>query len=219
MDKPLFIGYYTADGKYKDLALNMQRSVSDFKRDSQIEEMPRWCDYEGLKPPIPWVLGISLCPFFIWKMIKQHPDRPLVYLDADAEVVKDPVWFDTLAADVDAAFLFKGPGIVSNVIYIGPTDGAKDLVMRWMVEQDKANRAMLKGRVQSSYAWDQAVVSRLVMRRHAHYKIEKIPLAYGKRSPLRGKDVMPEVKDEDVVIWQYQESRNTPLKHGDKVAG
>jgi SAM-dependent methyltransferase len=62
----------------------------------------------------------------------EDSDRPVVWLDADATVEKDPVLFAALDCDF-AAHKFDGWQLASGTLYFGKTDLARQLLDQWVM--------------------------------------------------------------------------------------
>jgi hypothetical protein len=97
-----------------------------------------------------WVLNCGQKPWFIAEMRRAYPNRPLVYLDADARVRQRPSLFDVLG-DIDLAVHYRRAELLSGTIYIGATDTATDLIERW-AKECRAHPG----------SWDQRVLQKLV---------------------------------------------------------
>lgn len=220
--KILVVGYYTPDRNYKELARKMRQSVWNQGLDCVIKERPSITTKYGinLPKPLPWVLNCAQCGPFILEMMESHPNRPILYLDADASMVRPPVLLDTLDVDFAAPFLhnqFVQNELQSNTLYFAPTKVAKELVCRWKAEQSIRNAKALHGDYPSPYkaAWDQRVLQDVLeqMMHSGSIKISKLPWTYGKLDlTANGTELMPGVDYKDVVIQQHQASRQNKRK-------
>lgn len=228
MDNLLVVGYYTPDRDYKQLATSMKRSVERFGLPCIIQKRPSLAQHheaqESLPKPMPWVLNCSLCARFIFDVMKLYPQSNLLYLDADATMARAPMdLYDVVgSADFAAPFLtndFVQNELVSNTLYFKNSDRAKDLVKRWMVEQEKQNQLMLCGTYREPYkeAWDQVTLQRTLESMgwiesnegpDDHGRWTRLPWTYGKMDPTsKGVELMPGVRTSDVCIAQHQSSR------------
>ena len=84
----LFVGYYTPDKNYFSLAKRMQESVQKQGFECQIFERPSALCLR--RPPMPWVLNCAQCAEFCLEQFEANPERSIFYLDADAEMLREP---------------------------------------------------------------------------------------------------------------------------------
>lgn len=110
-----------------------------------------------------WVKNCAYKASFIRDMMLKHECRPLVWLDADARVMRRPDLFDSLTCDL-ACHYRDGTELLSGTLYIGPT--ARDLVRQW-------EQACLE----HPNEWDQRVLAG-VIERERRWKIINLPADY-----------------------------------------
>lgn len=92
-----------------------------------------------------WVRNCSMKgEFLLWA--RDAIEGPIVWLDADAEVMDDPSLFQEL--DCDIAYRIRRWAL-SGTVYLGDTDAARRLLAEWV------RRSKLHPRV-----WDQKVMGR-----------------------------------------------------------
>jgi len=213
----MVVGYYTPDCDYRQRAENMKASVERLGLHCFIQERPSKARKEMPKP-MPWVLNCAQCGPFIREMMASFPDRRLLYLDADAEMLKMPQMILGLK-DIDfAAPILTNEWVncelQSNTLYFNTTPAARALVNKWCELQEQRNKDVLAAKFQPPYreAWDQRVLQESIA------FIPKLawtplPWEYGKIDlPKSGRELMQGVKPEDVVIAQHQASRVTKAK-------
>jgi hypothetical protein len=154
---PLVVAYYTIDTPYEELArmfrLNLDRMGMDH-------------DVRGLPDTGRWVTNCALKGPFMRDMMKEL-DRPLVWIDIDAEVLRRPtILAEQAGGEYDMALYFKqrqrggegkrarragGTGIrtelISSCMLFNPTDMTKKVLADW------AERCRVDG-----HRWDQKLL-------------------------------------------------------------
>jgi hypothetical protein len=210
MDKPLVVGYYTQDGRYPQLAVQMQASARRWGLACEIfPRTRRWGTGDG-KPPQPWVFGCGEKPYFLRDMRRKFPREKLLYLDVDAEIVKDPVWFEYIAPEVDMGVLYsenKTHGIISNVLWFNNNATVDTVLGEWCDRQNEACEHLLRAPYLGRAVWDQTILTEVLYQRGAGVNVVQIPYEYGKIDSMSKTKFMAHVKPEDIVIKQHQESR------------
>jgi Nucleotide-diphospho-sugar transferase len=128
---PLFISCYTPD--YETRAKSLMRSLRRCKLDFEVEpiaELGSWQKNSQFKSK------------FIWKKLTEHFDRnlgigqPIVWIDADAEILSYPVEFDHLESDIGVCE-FKHTGrdlteMLSGTIYFKNNLMSHRVVDKWI---------------------------------------------------------------------------------------
>ena len=219
--KLMVVGYYTNERNYKELAEGMRASVENHGLSCDIQEMPSLAaKHPDRRPPMPWVLNCSLCASFIQQMRRKHPEHDLLYLDADALMLRRPKLFLDFPRDYDfAAPFYTIPGKVinqlsSNTLYFAATQKADALLSLWKREQQKRNKAMLQGAFVSPFktAWDQQVLQD-VLPLVSELRWAELPWEYAKptNTPL-GEELLPETDPNKIVILQQQASRENKME-------
>jgi hypothetical protein len=178
MQKPLYVAYYTH--AYAGEADELVDTLKAFDLPYEV----RHVQDRGQ-----WVLNCGLKPWFIAEMRRQYPNRPLVYLDADARVRQRPSLFDVLS-DIDLGVHYRRAELLSGTLYIGATEAATDLVDRW-AKECRAHPSQ----------WDQRVLQRLVDD-DDELDVYSLPASYVRI--LDADDMGP---IDDAVIWHGQASR------------
>lgn len=101
-----------------------------------------------------WQANTQFKPMFLSQMREKH-SGPVVWLDADAEVVRQPVAFDVLDGYDVAFHRLGGRELLSGTLWIGDTDNARLLLAKW-IEVCAAN----------PMAWDQKCLDKSLGRVH-----------------------------------------------------
>lgn len=154
---PLYVSFFTTDG-YAAEAAELQKTLDAFGLSS---------DVRGVPPFASWLEACGYKPKFLRQMQAAHPNRPLVWLDADARVREYPALFDQMR-DVDFAAHWKdGTELLSGTMYFGPTEWAAMLLETW--EQ---------GCAVAPEMWDQKVLQYLVERTEEVLRVRRLPAPY-----------------------------------------
>lgn len=140
-----------------------------------------------------WVRNCGMKPTFIAQQLAEL-DSPIVWLDADAEVVASPTLFSTTASDFMVLHRPHGPTeFASGTLYFSPK--AADFIDRWCEYQDQSPRV-----------WDQITLYEAYMTyRKPLIKTEFLPHTYNCKFDEQDKCPAPP------VILHHQASRR--LKH------
>lgn len=146
---PLYISYFTRDTPYESEAAELAVTLRQFG-------LPH--DIQGIDARGSWNANAGHKPTFIRDMMLQYDGRPLVFLDADARVVKPPVLFGEInRGGFDfAAHWLNDHELISACLYFAPTRPAWELVRKWQAEvaanpnQSTADQACLQAVVENS---------------------------------------------------------------------
>lgn len=127
MMKPLYISYYTHGNGYE---LEIPELIQSFELFGLEHHISR------VRPFTTWQKGAQYKAKFVEQMMQKFPERPLVWVDADARIRQLPVLFDQLDCDV-AAHYHNGHELLTGTLYFGPTSRAKELVKDWILENER----------------------------------------------------------------------------------
>lgn len=123
---PLYIAFYTIHTPYEKEIKKLKDSLERFA-------LPY--DIEGIFSLGSWQENTKYKATFIQNMLFKHAERPLVYVDADAIIQKEPVLFNTLSCDIAAHYYDNGaclePELLSGTLYINATENGKKLIGLW----------------------------------------------------------------------------------------
>ena len=179
---PLVISYYTANTLYADEAARLEASLRQYEVEHEIH---------ALKHQGSWQANCIIKADFIYHMMNKYPERPLIWLDADAEVHGPMSEMEEFVGDADfAVYYHKGRELVSASMWFAPTPAARDLVARWIkVNKEKPD------------VWDQKTLQEAVERSGWGGKMVKLPVKFSKIFDDReNKHVTP-------LVTQHQASR------------
>jgi hypothetical protein len=124
---PLYVSYYTIGNGYEPEAEGLRRTLEVFRLPYQIVGIP----IDGLRGPRTWQRAIGYKAEFIREMQHAFPDRPLVWLDADARITQRPRLFDWVTCDL-AAHWFRTKELLSGTLYLAPGKASRFLVEAWV---------------------------------------------------------------------------------------
>ena len=166
MSRCLYTSFFTKD--YWKPAAALIQSLREHSLDNEVAAMPD----TGR-----WIWNCALKPKFIGDMMARHPDRPLVWTDADSIVRQCPTVFEGGAlrggAAPDAAVCeykwLKGcKETFSGTMWFAPTPGARRLVEIWVALQARDTEVM-----------DQHVLAKAVeLARAEGVRVALLPVAY-----------------------------------------
>jgi len=134
---PLYVSYYTIGNGYEVEAEGLIRSLEMHKLPHQVT---------GVRPGSEagdwnWARATQYKAEYIRTMQRLYPDRPLVWLDADARVLQRPRLFDWLRCDL-AGHWYRNKEFLSGTVYFAPGKVAREIVERWVIR----NSALPHGR-------------------------------------------------------------------------
>jgi hypothetical protein len=126
--------FYTPN--YLDKVLNLKASLDALGLNYHLKCVPR----KGS-----WEANTRLKPVFIADSLAKFPDYDVLYLDADAIVNKQPIFFDSVESDV--AMLFAPVvrdrkhllSIAAGTLYIRNTPGGRRFAGNWRDQEKRAN--------------------------------------------------------------------------------
>ncbi|MCK4793140.1 MAG: hypothetical protein KAV87_55935, partial [Desulfobacteraceae bacterium] len=93
IDRPIFASYYTKNTGYGKQIEELKDTLRRFNLES---------DIKGIKDLGDWYKNTYVKSLFVVQTMKRHPDRSIVFVDADAKIRRSPVLFN----DYDCDFAF-----------------------------------------------------------------------------------------------------------------
>lgn len=129
--QPLFTSFHTPDYAGYAAALTASLDAHGLSHDCRaIAAMPTW------------IIACAHKPAHLLAVRGKYPATPLVWLDADAQVMQPPTHFQTLAADFDFAAYFhhgrgsppRGGELFSGTLWLNSTPAATELLTRWQAQ-------------------------------------------------------------------------------------
>jgi len=197
--KPLvYISYATKDTPYVDeLNTHLLPTLKKFDLNYDIEypaNRGNWQANTGYKSE------------FILKMLEKHK-RPVIFLDADAEIWKYPGLFENISNKYDLGVHILDWGwvwhkkhinkkeLLSGTMYIPYKEKTLEIIKEWIIEVKD-----------NSSQWEQRVLHNVVDN-HPELYIFHLPFEYITFPNHKNELPLHAVKKEDVVIYHTQASR------------
>lgn len=129
MGKFLVVSFYTPD--YYDEAVGLIQSLYKFDLEHEIEAVPSLGS---------WELNCNAKAEFIRRKLESHPDRSIIWLDADARVIKKPEMFWSMAEEELCDFgahYRRGEGLLSGTLYFANNSDTLAFVEKWALLCEK----------------------------------------------------------------------------------
>lgn len=175
MNDPLYVAYFTKDSPYEGESLKLRESLVALQLPHEITAM----DDHGS-----WQANTQLKSVFLQSRLKEHRGRPIIYVDVDALVLRQPIIFkmlqQTSTCDV-AASRFRGVDLLSGTVYFHNDDRTAEIVDRWVALCKQFPEKFPPGRL--SYfnmggdAWDQRLLD-IAIRETPNAKFYELPPEY-----------------------------------------
>lgn len=164
---PVVISYYTINTVYEEEIRKLMDSLNTFQIPYKIYGVPTlgsWLNNTGYKAE------------FVRDVLKRV-DRPCVWLDADCEIIKQPVLFAKLMKEKVSMSVYirgdeKEPNLNSSTIYLGNDAFCKDVVEKWVYQMKQTQYKV----------WDQKCLEYVYMETPS--KFHKIPPEYAKKAKM-----------------------------------
>lgn len=194
-ERPLVVGFYTDDDLYRNAAAKMKVSVHRFGLEYDLECIPT----------TNWMEATNYKSKYLLKMCKKFPNRPMLYVDVDAEMKRYPLLLDNYDVDLSVPYICWGDygkkrfgrELLSGAIYFRSTEAVVTLFQRWraLVEEKPA-------------IWEQKHLQKVVGPIPADSSIVLVDGVRVRRLPDRYCQIFDLMKDCDSpVIQQNQASR------------
>ena len=122
MSYPIFCSYYTNNYPYNIYIKQLEKSLKRFNLKYEILEL----EHKGN-----WVSNCAQKANSIKKIFYKYPDSPIFWLDADSELLKEPVFLKNFNFDF-ALNLRDGWKVWSSQIGFGTTKVAEKILNRWV---------------------------------------------------------------------------------------
>jgi len=187
---PLFVNYYTLDTGYEQEVKNLIQSC---------EKLSLETDFVGIDSKGSWEHNCCHKPQFLLKMLEKHK-RPIVWIDADAVILKKPLFFDSLECDIalriyDDLPLEHPSKVNTATVYLQNTEQVKELLKLW----EARCHYVLENKIGGS--WDQSALRDVLFQEGSPITVKPLPDSY---CTIYDKKITPL---ENAVILQYQASR------------
>ncbi len=179
--KYIVVAYHTTDPMYSEHAVRLLTSMQAHALPYRVASLPPFKN---------WTEAIAYKPVFIETMLHQHPDKDILYVDADAAFKSWPTLFEDYPHDI-GVFLRPDRELQSATIYVKNNPKGQFIVNRWVEEQYKRPKT-----------WDQKTLQSVIDVYRDNISLGALPRSYCCKfdEPLK-----PE--EGPLVIEQYQASR------------
>ena len=193
-DFPLIVSYYTKKTLYQIEVQNL------------IASCEKWglpIDVEGIESFGSWELNCGYKPFFLYRKL-QELKKPLLWVDADAVVLKQPEVLEAFTADL-AVRINEGLApdhpskVISSTIFVNYTSEGGELLRLWAAESNR----QLGEEGRKEEFWDQIALRNVIYSQNHNARIAPLPLEYTKISG----HVFDSQAVRHPVIEHYQASR------------
>ena len=198
-NKIIYISYYTENTPY-------EQEINKYLLPS-LKKFNLSYDIEAVKDLGSWQKNTGYKSTFILKMLKKHK-CPVVFLDADAEILKQPTLFNNISEEYDIGVHYLHWGWI------------------WHQNKEHSRRDLLSGTMYISYSpktlhlvklfidtvkknpniWEQKAMQQVVENKK-DIKIFKLPYSYITFPMADNTLPLHAVKKEDIVILHHQASR------------
>jgi hypothetical protein len=121
-EPPVYVCYYTENTAYEQEAEHLRKSLDAFHLDYEIQSRPS----RGS-----WELNCNYKAKFIREMLNKYRHRRVVWLDADARLVRFPQDLHEIEEDF-AVHRLNGHELISATMYFAPGSKSRRLVERWI---------------------------------------------------------------------------------------
>jgi len=125
--RPIVVSFYTKGTGYEEQVKQLKVTLKRFNLEN---------DVVGIPDRGSWHKNTYYKSLFIRQMMNKHPDRSILYVDADAKMRMNPVLFNDLGCDFACYFHSPRKELLSGTLYFNNTKGARFLVDKW-IEEDK----------------------------------------------------------------------------------
>lgn len=170
------IAYYTLDSIYREEVKRLISSLNTFNLDYYIEGIPLLGD---------WKTCTDYKATFILRAIS-YLKTPVIFIDADGEVIKYPELFECLNADV-AAFINHINNLLSGTVYFANNNKVKKLIKYWIYLNSK-----------NDILFEQKMLQRAIQR-SSDIIFEKLPIGY---CQIHNYKIQAEENKKYILHWQ-----------------
>lgn len=163
-ERPLVVAYYTVGTPYEGEAEVLKLSLESLQYSYKV------CGVPNLGT---WQRNTQYKALFIQYMLREHPGKPLLYLDVDAVMVQPPVLLDTLQADIAAVHFANQSELLSGTLFLGNTVQCNRIIDKWIRLNDRYPDTLPNGKA----AWDQRTLE-MAIKRVENAKFVELPQEY-----------------------------------------
>lgn len=135
MNDWIIVSYYTIGTFYKDLAKRFIESLKKYEVTYYVEGVPNLND---------WYRNTNYKPSFLLNMLEKFPDKNVIWIDCDAELLWYPMLFDSLDCDIAAHEFDRGlyqirrkdwpKELLSGTLFLRNNERVRNIVEKWARE-------------------------------------------------------------------------------------
>jgi len=131
--KFIVVSFYTIGTGYEEEVRYLKESLDKFSI---------FYDIQGIENLGTWQLNTHYKAKFLRQMIDKHVHVPIVWLDADAVLLRYPMQFDVQSTDI-AVYYRYGEELLSGTIYLANNKKARKLLDMW-IDANEENEERLE---------------------------------------------------------------------------
>ena len=133
IDRPIFASYYTKNTGYEKQVEELKTTLRRFNLEN---------DIRGIKDLGDWYKNTYIKSLFVVQTMKRHPDRSIVFVDADAKIRRSPVLFNDY--DYDFAFHnYNKKELLAGTLYFKNSKGGRYMADQWLkIDREKLTTLM-----------------------------------------------------------------------------
>jgi len=189
------VAYFTNDDIYGPCAVRLIESLDNFGMQYDVVEIDNFGS---------WQANTQFKSKFLKAKLLENPGLPIVYLDIDSEVVRNPTLFSQIETDIAVYYMDhhlykkerKKNELISSVVYFGNTEGSMTIVEKW-IQKCKVD----------PNTWDQKLLQDIVGDSALHLPNEYCTIFDDRFRP------------KEPVILQHQASRQFRKRYPHKIHG
>ncbi len=133
IDRPIFASYYTKKTGYEKQIEELKTTLRRFNMES---------DIRGIGDLGDWYKNTYYKSQFVVQTMKRHPDRSIVFVDADAKIRRTPVLFNDYKYDF-AFHLYNKKELLGGTLYFKNSKGGRYMADQWLkIDKEKLTTLM-----------------------------------------------------------------------------
>lgn len=176
------VSYHTNDAIYEAEASRLIASLDAFNLDYYIESIPALGD---------WKTCTDYKATFIRRAI-ERVNTPIVWLDADATVVKYPILFENLKEVDISAFINHINNLLSGTVYFANNDKVRKMMDNWIIA-NKKNTVLFEQKILQS-----------TIKKNRNIIFRRLPIGY-----CQIYNYKVQAKENEKYVLHWQASRRT----------